>query len=130
MATFISSAGTFSFSFENVDHGDPWIPLFPSKKYVVKEPVPFAFAAGASEVVQYLGVGNPTSKFTILALDDTTHAQLESLWQQQALGTLDLTTEFGAGFTYPNVALTDVGDKKRRPFESAWRIDVEFTQFI
>jgi hypothetical protein len=128
MATYSSSAGTYTFTLELVQT-DAWISLFPSKKFVTKETVPFAFAAGASEVIQYLGVGNPVSKFTVLAFDDTTHQTLESLWQQQAFGTLDLTSEFGQGFVYPNVALTDVAEKRRRPFEAAWRIDVEFTQF-
>jgi hypothetical protein len=127
VATFSSSAGTYSFRIELP--GDSWVPLFSSKKFVARAQVPFSFAAGASEVVQYLGVGNPVAKFTVLASDDVLFQQFESLWQQQAFGTLDLTTEFGGGFAYSNVALTDVGTKRRRPYEPVWRIDVEFTQF-
>lgn len=128
MATFVSSAGTFSFTLENLS-ADSWISLFPSKKMVTREAIPFNFVAGAAEVVQFLGVANPVSKFTILAFDDTTHLQMEALYQQRAIGTLDLTVEFGAGFTYQNVALSDVGDKKRRTTQAIWRIEVEFTQF-
>jgi hypothetical protein len=127
MATYTSSVGTFVWDIELPS--DAWVELFSSKKYVTSTPIPFAFAAGSSEVVQYLSVGNPKSKFTIQATDDSTHAQLESLWQQQQTGTLDLTREFGPGFVFANVVLSDVGKKMRRPWQAAWKIEVEFQQF-
>jgi hypothetical protein len=127
VATYSSSAGTFTWSLLLTDAAG-WVSLFPSQKVIVRKSVPFAFAAGSSQLTQILGVNNPTETFTILANNDGVAPSLEALWQAQATGTLDLTAEFGPGFSYSNVSLVDVKAKKRRPWESLWEIEVTFEQ--
>jgi hypothetical protein len=130
MAVFTTSAGTYTWDLK-LTNTDAWVELFPSKKNLASKPIPFAFAAGSSEITQFLGQDSPKQKFTIQAHDDTSAAAIEAAWLLMLPGTLNLQTEFGAVaiFIFTNVYLTDVSAKRRRPWEAEWEIDVEFRQY-
>ena len=59
-----------------------WQELFPSKKYMATKPVPFAFVAGSSEVLQFLGVGNATRRLQSSPLT----TQRISSWRRSGSG--------------------------------------------